>query len=163
MIGILAGLVYANAMEWLGHKYLLHGLGKRKGSFWSFHWHDHHQQARRNEMYDPGYLEPPLGWNPHAREVLGLLMGSAALLPLLPVAPLFTTTVWACTANYYLVHRRSHLDPAWGFENVPWHVDHHLGRNQDANWCVTHPFFDHVMGTRLAPLSVVSAKGRLPP
>ena len=24
-----------------------------------------------------------------------------------------------------------------------------MGRNQDANWCVTKPFFDYVMGTRL--------------
>ena len=23
-----------------------------------------------------------------------------------------------------------------------------MGPNQNANWCVTHPFFDHVMGTR---------------
>jgi len=37
MIGILAGLAYANASEWLIHKYALHGLGKRKGSVWAFH------------------------------------------------------------------------------------------------------------------------------
>jgi hypothetical protein len=23
-----------------------------------------------------------------------------------------------------------------------------MGPDQDANWCVTHPFFDHLMGTR---------------
>ena len=26
-------------------------------------------------------------------------------------------------------------------------MDHHLGPNQHANWCVTWPFFDIVMGT----------------
>ena len=31
---------------------------------------------------------------------------------------------------------------------MPHHYDHHMGKNQDANWCVTHPFFDWVMGTR---------------
>jgi hypothetical protein len=23
-----------------------------------------------------------------------------------------------------------------------------MGKDQNANWCVTHPFFDYVMGTR---------------
>ena len=34
-------------------------------------------------------------------------------------------------------------------EHLPWHVDHHLGRNQDTNWCVTKPWFDYIMGTRV--------------
>ncbi|RYZ84400.1 MAG: hypothetical protein EOO68_31675, partial [Moraxellaceae bacterium] len=28
--------------------------------------------------------------------------------------------------------------------------DHHMNSNQDANWCVTRPWFDYVMGTRIA-------------
>jgi hypothetical protein len=50
--------------------------------------------------------------------------------------------------NYYRVHKRAHLDGDWAREHLPWHVDHHLGQNQNLNWCVTHPFFDHVMRTR---------------
>ena len=33
-------------------------------------------------------------------------------------------------------------------EHLPWHYDHHMGPNQEANWCVTRPWFDYVMGTR---------------
>jgi sterol desaturase/sphingolipid hydroxylase (fatty acid hydroxylase superfamily) len=29
------------------------------------------------------------------------------------------------------------------------HYDHHMGKNQDSNWCVTRPWFDWVMGTRV--------------
>jgi hypothetical protein len=29
-----------------------------------------------------------------------------------------------------------------------------MGKDQNANWCVTHPFFDIVMGTRKEYLSV---------
>ena len=31
MIGIPLGLAWANATEWLTHKYLLHGAGRKKG------------------------------------------------------------------------------------------------------------------------------------
>ena len=69
-------------------------------------------------------------------------------------APFFVATVWACSVNYYRAHRRAHLDPRWAREHLPWHYDHHMGRNQNANWCVTHPFFDNLMGTRREFLGV---------
>ena len=50
--------------------------------------------------------------------------------------------------RYYRVHKRAHRDPSWAREHLPWHYDHHMGPNQDANWCVTWPWFDWVMGTR---------------
>jgi sterol desaturase/sphingolipid hydroxylase (fatty acid hydroxylase superfamily) len=51
--------------------------------------------------------------------------------------------------NYYYVHRRAHLEPDWARRTIPWHYDHHMNSNQDANWCVTRPWFDYVMGTRV--------------
>jgi sterol desaturase/sphingolipid hydroxylase (fatty acid hydroxylase superfamily) len=76
-------------------------------------------------------------------------IGLAALhAPLFPVAPFFVGAVWFSQANYYRVHKKSHQDPAWGRKHLPWHVDHHLGPDQNANWCVTWPWFDWVMGTR---------------
>lgn len=148
MIGIPIGLVYANAGEWVIHKYVLHGLGKNRKSFWSFHWHDHHRTARRNDMYDPQYEKPLFDWNPKTRELIALTGAAVAHLPLFPVAPFFTATVILSIANYYRVHKRSHLDPEWARRHLPWHVDHHMGKNQNENWCVTHPLFDWVMGTR---------------
>lgn len=148
MIGIPVGLVYANASEWFIHRYVLHGPGKRKGSFWSFHFHTHHRHSRAGDMHDPDYEASPFGLHGQGRELAGLVFLSVLHLPLLPVAPFFTGTVWYSAARYYRMHKRAHLDPAWARTHLPWHVDHHLGPNQDANWCVTRPWFDVWMKTR---------------
>jgi sterol desaturase/sphingolipid hydroxylase (fatty acid hydroxylase superfamily) len=57
--------------------------------------------------------------------------------------------VWTSIALYYRRHKRSHEDPGWAREHLRWHYDHHMGPDQDCNWCVTFPWFDHVMGTRV--------------
>jgi sterol desaturase/sphingolipid hydroxylase (fatty acid hydroxylase superfamily) len=149
MLGIPLGLAASNATEWLMHKYVLHGLGRRKGSFWAFHWHDHHKNARRHDHVDPDYQKRLFShWNGQSKEALALVAGAIAVAPLAPVAPFFVGTVTYCAINYYRKHKRAHLDPAWAREHVPWHYDHHMGPNQHANWCVTRPWFDHLMGTR---------------
>ena len=148
MIGIPLGLLYGNAGEWLIHKYVLHDLGKNKDFFFAFHWHEHHKNCRKNKNHDPDYELPRLRWHAPGKELVALTGLCMAHAPLFPVAPFFTGTVFYCSLNYYRKHKRGHLDPQWLKENLPWHWDHHLGKNQDANWCVTHPFFDHLMGTR---------------
>lgn len=147
MIGIPIGLVTANAVEWAFHKYVLHGLGKNKKSFWAFHFHEHHRESRRHDMIDEGYESSVFQWNAQGKEALALALGGVALLPLFPVAPFFTATSIACIVRYYRVHKRAHVDPDWARENLPWHYWHHMGRNQDTNWCVTNPFWDRVVGT----------------
>jgi hypothetical protein len=151
MLGIPLGFLYANALEWVLHKYVLHGLGRKKTSYFSFHWHDHHKTSRKHGMLDAAYERPLLDWNPQTKELLAL--GGLAVLhaPIMPLFPFFSATLGYCAINYYRVHKRAHLDPEWARANVPWHVDHHLGPNQDANWCVTKPWFDWVMGTRVHP------------
>jgi sterol desaturase/sphingolipid hydroxylase (fatty acid hydroxylase superfamily) len=149
MIGIPLGLVVANASEWVMHKYVLHGLGRDKRSFWSFHWHEHHRNVRRNGHVDPDYTGKLFRtWNGQSKEALALVASTLAIAPLLPVAPLFVGTMAYSAVNYYRKHKRAHLDPAWAREHLPWHYDHHMGPNQHANWCVTRPWFDHLMGTR---------------
>jgi hypothetical protein len=155
MIGIVVGVLYANAFEWVTHKYILHGLGRNKKSYWSFHWHEHHSKARRNDMIDDQYHGSLIHAiarrerNAKVKEATGLLAGALAHLPLVIVAPFFVATVWLSAANYYRVHRRAHLDAAWARKHLPWHVDHHMGRNQDANWCVTWPLMDWILRTRV--------------
>ena len=156
MIGIPVGIVYANFVEWFVHRFVLHGLGRKKTSLWSFHWHEHHKKARRHEMLDDQYDGASLLlslWRRErtakTKEVIGLLLGCVLHLPLIVVAPWFTLTVWASAANYYRVHRRAHLDLAWAVRHLPWHVDHHMGKDQDANWCVTWPLMDWLLGTRV--------------
>jgi sterol desaturase/sphingolipid hydroxylase (fatty acid hydroxylase superfamily) len=148
MIGIPLGLAYCNFGEWFLHKYVLHGLGKNPKSFWRFHWHEHHQASRRNEMVDAQYTQPRGRWSTNAKELLGLAAIVVGHVPLFSRAPFFTATVWYSTVRYYFVHRRAHLDPQWARVHLPWHYDHHMGKDQNANWCVTHPFFDLVLGTR---------------
>jgi hypothetical protein len=148
MIGIPLGLIYANAGEWFFHKHALHGLGKDRKSFWSFHWHDHHAKARKYEMYDDQYRSTLLEWNPQTKELAALIGSAVAIAPLFPIAPFFVGTVWWTQAHYYRVHKRAHLDVEWARENLRWHYDHHMGRDQNANWCVTYPWFDIILGTR---------------
>lgn len=148
MIGIPIGLVYANGAEWLIHKHVLHGLGKRKSNFWSFHWHEHHKAARRNQHRDEGYARSFFVWNAQGKEALALTLGLMTHLPLFPVAPFFTGTLVYAALRYYHVHKKAHLDTEWAREHLPWHYDHHMGPDQDANWCVTRPWFDYLMGTR---------------
>lgn len=154
MLGIPIGLAAANAGEWAFHKYVLHGLGCNPKSFWAYHWHEHHNAVRKNQHVDPKYRESlwtSLGrWNGQAKEAVALALGGAAFAPLLPVAPFFVGTVWYSMIRYYRVHKQSHLDSEWAREHLPHHYDHHMGPDQHKNWCVTHPWFDEVMGTREA-------------
>ena len=147
MIGIPLGLIYMNAGEWIVHKYLLHGRGIKKKSFWNFHWSEHHRDARRSNFIDEAYVKSLGGWNAQTKEALGLAFAAVAHAPLFPFAPFFTSAVWYGIGNYYFVHKKSHLDPEWAKKNLAWHYDHHMGPNQHANWCVTKPWFDKIMGT----------------
>jgi hypothetical protein len=149
MIGFAVGMLYANASEWMIHKHVLHGRGKRRESWWSFHFHEHHQASRKHDMMDEDYERSLWGLHGQGKEALGIVALSAIHTPLVFVAPFFTAGVWYSAASYYRNHKRSHQDPAWAREHMPWHYDHHMGPNQDANWCVTWPWFDHVMGTRV--------------
>jgi len=142
------GLFYCNLFEWFAHRYILHGLGKKKNSIWKFHWHEHHKNARRNNNVDPIYQGSVFKWNGAGKEALALLVVAIIHLPLAPFFPFFALTGAYGIFNYYRVHKRAHLDPEWARKNVPWHMDHHLGHDQDANWCVTKPWADILFGTR---------------
>ena len=150
MIGFALGMLYANAGEWLMHKYVLHGPGKHRGSFWSFHFHEHHRAARREDMMDESYKRPVwFGGHAQSKEAWGLVAMSIAHAPLCLLAPGFVAAIWFSAGSYYYVHRKAHEQPDWGREHLPWHYDHHMGPDQDQNWCVTWPWFDWVMGTRV--------------
>jgi sterol desaturase/sphingolipid hydroxylase (fatty acid hydroxylase superfamily) len=148
-MGFAVGLLASNAAEWFLHRRVLHELGRDKKGFWSFHWHEHHREARRNGFLDPHYQRSPLGWHSQGKELAALVGVAAAVTPLWPLAPGFVLGSYFSAWRYYRLHKRAHLDPAWAREHLPWHYDHHMGPNQDANWCVTHPLWDHVMGTRI--------------
>jgi sterol desaturase/sphingolipid hydroxylase (fatty acid hydroxylase superfamily) len=148
VVAFALGLLHANAVEWLTHKYVLHGLGRKKGSMWRFHWAQHHRIARKNGMYDKSYEAPFWDWKERGKEIAGILGLAVLHLPLVKVSPSFTVGVILSSFNYLYRHRKCHLDVEWGKKHMPSHYDHHMGPNQDANWCVSYPWFDYVLGTR---------------
>ena len=140
---VILALVIANLYEWVFHNYILHRLGKRKNNIFQFHW-THHRKVRKSGGYDPDYekLFPP------SKEVCALFFLFALHLPFFWVFPYFVVTLAIHGLAYYFLHRHSHMDPAWGKRWLPWHYDHHFGKDQDSNWCVLFPLWDYILNTR---------------
>ncbi|MFB2703456.1 MULTISPECIES: sterol desaturase family protein [Marinobacter] len=154
MIGFPIALIFANGFEWYAHKYILHGTPRPGQPRYSpipksmkSHW-QHHKIVRTTDYQDDGYAEGLSNWRTRD-EVISLLKLTAITSLAMPVAPFFTLGTYYAAARYFYVHRRSHLEPEWGKKAIPWHYDHHMNTNQDANWCVTRPWFDYIMGTRV--------------
>ena len=148
LLWVAAGFVYCSALEWFVHKYLLHGLGKKKNSFWAFHWSGHHKESRKNNFKDPRWDSIPLHKD---KEFLGIVLLTILHIPAFWLSPAFYLTLVWRAFKYYRVHKKSHESEEWAKQNVPWHWDHHMGPRKavEANWCVTSPFFDNLMGTRV--------------
>jgi len=147
---LVSAFLYSALVEWLVHKYVLHGRGKNKKSFWAFHWHSHHKTCRKNKNSDINYKFP--GGPPVKKEIISLILATAVHFPLWYVSKLFYLAVVVLVIRYFYMHRKSHLNVEWGKKNMPWHHDHHMGKNQDANWGVTTDFIDLLMGTRVKPI-----------
>lgn len=155
ILQFVLGLVYANAGEWFMHRYILHGLGKNRRSFWAYHWYEHHAVSAKNGMLDPGYQQMTLTtWNTQSKELLVLACIVAMHLPGIGLLPGFVWAVYFSLALYYYKHRKAHLDPVWARKHLRWHYEHHFGGNSSANWCVTWPWFDYLLGTRVKDKSI---------
>jgi sterol desaturase/sphingolipid hydroxylase (fatty acid hydroxylase superfamily) len=145
---ISLGILYAQVLEWNIHKYLLHSMGTKKDSHFSFHFKEHHRTSRKLGFHDPSYEGRPILWNASAKELLSLLLLGILHSPLLLVSPIFLLAAMGYSLHYYRLHKKSHVDPAWCRLNLPWHYDHHMGPNQHANWGVTTDWIDRLVGTR---------------
>jgi sterol desaturase/sphingolipid hydroxylase (fatty acid hydroxylase superfamily) len=99
-------------------------------------------------MYDADYEKSILDWNARGKEAFGIALLGVLHTPMFPVAPYFTGTVLYACFNYIYRHKKAHLDPAWARVHMTGHYDHHMGQDQDANWCVTRPWFDWLVKTR---------------
>tara|TARA_Y100000310_G_scaffold324332_1_gene386075 strand:- start:1053 stop:1529 length:477 start_codon:yes stop_codon:yes gene_type:complete len=147
VLAAVFGVLYATLLEWLLHKYILHGLGKNKKSYWAFHWHSHHKTCRKNKNSDINYKFP--GGPPVKKEIISLLLLTIIHIPLWYVSKIFYLTLVLCAIRYFYMHRKSHLNIEWGRKKMPWHHDHHMGTNQDTNWGVTTDLMDLLMNTRV--------------
>lgn len=148
LLCFLLGLLFANAGEWLIHRFLLHGLGQQADSFWAYHLYEHHAVARNNNMLDAGYQKWPEFWNSQAKE--WLVLGGILILnlPFFWWANGFACATYFSVFYYYLVHRQAHCHHDWAKKHLPWHYHHHM-INDDANWCISHPLFDYLMKTHM--------------
>lgn len=153
--GFIAGLVVANGFEWVAHKFILHGthrIGKPRFSplptNMKSHW-EHHRIVRKVEFYDEGYVEGIKNWRTRNEIISILTVAGVASIVFLPFSKGMALAAIYSAGNYYYVHRRAHLEPDWAKKKIPWHYDHHMNSNQDANWCVTKPWFDYILGTRV--------------
>lgn len=156
---VLLGMVIGNLLEWVVHRYFLHGIGKNPKSILSFHWRGHHRLSRKNGFRDPDYDQTLFAWNGRTKEILSLLFLAGLFVPVLFFVPWVYAGMLSWLFIYYSVHTYSHKNPEWAKKWLRWHYDHHMGRNQDANWAVTFPLGDYLMGTRVH--YVEDEKGRL--
>jgi sterol desaturase/sphingolipid hydroxylase (fatty acid hydroxylase superfamily) len=146
---VVLGVLVSNFLEWSLHKYVLHVWAKSKRSPFSSHWHQHHNVVRKTGGFDHGYDTVWDIYSEGTRELLGIFLLALLQIPTFFIFPAYAVTTVVMTVAYYLVHRKSHVDPEWGRRNLTWHYDHHMGPNQDSNWCVTFPLFDYILGTRV--------------
>tara|TARA_Y100000296_G_C5164344_1_gene253706 strand:- start:650 stop:1099 length:450 start_codon:yes stop_codon:yes gene_type:complete len=140
LLQVVLAMILANFYEWWAHKNILHLIGKTKNSFWSFHWSDHHKACNQNHNRDDKV---------YIKEILVLILAVAVHFPVYWLSPVCFFTLVAYAVAYYFVHRKAHKNPTWGKKYLKWHWDHHMGKDQDANWCILFPLFDYVMYTRV--------------
>ena len=84
--------------------------------------------------------------DPEIKGLIVLALLHAPVAVLWPYA--YAILVWSAI-SYFFVHRRAHQDFRWARQNLPWHYDHHMGKNQNVNWGVRLPWVDWIMGTRV--------------
>lgn len=140
-MAIFISYLYFNLLEWLVHRFILHGLGKRDNK--AFHW-KHHKKAYQNKYKDESYKN--FFSVDNLRELcLGVLL-ALIHLPIMLISPLFYGMLIVYAIIYYVLHNYSHSNPDFAKKYLPWHYDHHM-RFQNSNWCVTCPLFDIVFFT----------------
>lgn len=149
MLGFPVGIFVANGLEWYFHKVWLHEFPSQYRNSPFFTHIAHHKRARLNGFHDEGYAESMLKNAEIYNEKTALIGLAGAATIFLPVAPFFTAGLYYGLWNYWRVHTKSHLDPEYAKKRIPWHYDHHMTSNQNANWYVTRPWFDYIMGTRV--------------
>lgn len=145
---IVVGAFYALFLEWSLHIFL-HYAGTKKGQIFSFHFHQHHKNSRKNNFFDPTYENDLLNLNAANKELMSLVILSIPHMLLIPFAPFFFLTTVFFAGRYYYLHRKSHVDPEWCKKHMPWHYDHHMAPDQHANWGVTTDLYDRLFGTRI--------------
>jgi sterol desaturase/sphingolipid hydroxylase (fatty acid hydroxylase superfamily) len=142
LLQIFLAWFYSHVFEYVAHKYLLHNHKKFRFAFKN-HFGKHHKISRKNEMRDSAY-ESILS---SRFEIYSLLGASLIHFPAALFFPFAYLTLLLCLINYYILHRKSHLDVEWSKKWLPWHYAHHMGKDQHKNWGVRLPVVDMILKT----------------
>jgi hypothetical protein len=132
-----AGIVYANFIEFAVHKYLFHGLGKKRNSIFAFHLREHHINVKKNNFADKRFS---------TRELIGIPVLLLTHLPLYYIAPSAYAALVLYGALFIIMHNLQHSYPEFSKKYFWWHWNHHM-RNQNKSWAVVIPIFDIFFGT----------------
>ena len=135
--------ISSNTLSTVGH---CTAQAKKKGGLLSFHFHEHHREARRTLMGDSFYRK--FGWNGPTKELVGILLLLVFHFPLVFIAPYFFAALVFASISYYGYHLKAHLNPEWARVHLSWHYDHHMGPNQNMNYGVRSDMIDRLLGTR---------------
>ncbi len=146
VIQILTAWIYSHFLEYCLHRFALHNNSFLLKPLFKIHFSDHHRCARADLMVDNDY-HSPASFIFH-KEALILMALCALHIPVALSLPYAFVTVVISACSYFLVHRRAHIDHRWARDNLTWHYDHHMGKDQNCNWGVRLPIFDIIFSTR---------------
>jgi len=137
----LIGIIIASFIEYSVHKYLFHGLGKKRESVFAFHLRQHHIIARKNNFVDKKVS---------VHEFLGI---PALIILFLPIYFLSTPLFYGMTLYaiaFVVLHNLQHKYPKITKKYFWWHWNHHM-KNQNKSWNVVLPIADILTGTLEKP------------
>ena len=95
---VLIAYIYCNALEWVIHKKVLHEKGKKKDSFFRFHW-SHHALVRRNGGRDPDFEDHSV-----TKEFIGIILLAILHIPLVMLSPILYFAIAIHGIYYLYVH-----------------------------------------------------------
>ena len=132
------GFMYGNLLEWLIHKYLFHGLGKKKNSIFSYHLKEHHVTAKKNNFVDKKIS---------LIETAGMVLIIAVHVPVCYISTSFFAGIMLYAILFNIIHGYQHRNPEFCKKYMPWHWEHHM-KNSNKNFGVVVDWSDRVFRTR---------------
>ena len=133
----LLGFVQGSLIEYLVHRYLFHGLGKKKDSMFAYHLRDHHLVSRKNDFIDNKLS---------VHEAIGVVFLVALHVPALFLSTYLFTGIAFYAFLFVVLHNTMHKTPGLAEKYFWWHWNHHM-KNQNKSWNVVLPIFDLLTGT----------------
>ena len=131
------GFIHGSLIEYLVHRYLFHGLGKKKDSIFAYHLRDHHLVSRRNDFIDNKLS---------AHEAIGVVFLVALHVPAFFLSLYLFAGIAFYALLFVVLHNTMHKTPGLAKKYFWWHWNHHM-KNQNKSWNVVLPIFDLLTGT----------------